>query len=397
MPQDEKPYRVYRGGRTKGKVPAPGGPGRGRRAEAEKPAGGSHFRGPNAKRILKRVAWRRWLPIGFAVLLVLFVIWGITSYIAIGAGVSDANNRLPADARAALSKQSGLLLQHSTTILVLGTDNSDVGGRTGDDHSDSIQLVRTDPSHHRIAYLSIPRDLRVPIPGAGDEKINAAMQIGGPALAIKTVSEFTGIPVDHVIVVNFGEFKDLIDAVGGVTIDVPKPILSNRFDCPYATAERCQAWPGWRFQKGSQHMNGERALIYSRVRENTLDPGENDLTREARQQAVTDAVMSKLISPFTLAKLPFEGKSFVKPLATDLSTWELVQLGWVKFRAGNASALHCRLGGDGDPGGTTDIIPNEDDRSVIAMFDGQSAPQPPPPATDTERFPPGCDVGHVLQ
>jgi LCP family protein required for cell wall assembly len=397
MPEEEKPYRVYRGGRTKGKVPAPSGPGRGRRAEAEKPATGARYRGPNAKRALKRVAWRRWLPIGFAVLLVLFVVWGVFSYLAIGSGVSDANDRLPADARAALAKQSGLLLQHSTTILVLGTDNSNVAGRTGDDHSDSIQLVRTDPSHHRIAYLSIPRDLRVPIPGAGDEKINAAMQIGGPALAIKTVSEFTGIPVDHVIVVNFGDFKDLIDAVGGVTIDVPKPILSNRFDCPYATAQKCQAWPGWRFRKGSQHMNGERALIYSRVRENLLDPSENDLTREARQQAVTDAVMSKLTSPFTLAKLPFDGKSFVKPLATDLSAWQLIQLGWVKFRAGNGSALHCRLGGDGDPGGTTDIIPNEDDRSVIAMFTGQSAPQPPPPATDTERFPPGCDVGHVLQ
>jgi LCP family protein required for cell wall assembly len=397
MPQDEKPYRVYKGGRTKGKVPAPSGPGRGRRAEAEKKAGGAHFRGPNAKRVLKRVAWRRWLPIAVAVLFVLFIVWAVTSYIAIGSGVSEANSRLDADARAALAKQNGLLLQHSTTILVLGTDNSTIGGRTGDDHSDSIQLVRTDPSHHRISYLSIPRDLRVPIPGAGDEKINAAMQIGGPALAIKTVSEFTGIPIDHVIVVNFANFKDLIDALGGVTINVPRPILSNRFDCPYGTAQRCQEWPGWRFRKGSQHMNGERALIYSRVRENLLDPAENDLTREARQQAVTDAVMSELISPVTLAQLPFEGTSLVKPLTTDLSTWQLIQLGWVKFRAGNGSALHCRLGGDADPGGTTDIIPNDDDRNVISMFEGQSAPQPPPPATYTERFPPGCEVGHVLQ
>src|SRR5471032_1987939 len=94
MPQDEKPYRVYRGGRTKGKVPAPTGPGRGRRAEAEKPAAGAHFRGPNARRLLKRVKWRRWLPIGLAVLLALFVAWGIFSYIAIGSGVTAANKRL---------------------------------------------------------------------------------------------------------------------------------------------------------------------------------------------------------------------------------------------------------------------------------------------------------------
>ena len=68
-------------------------------------------------------------------------------------------------------------------------------------------LVRTDPSHHRIAYLSIPRDIVVPIPGAATQKINAAMQIGGPALAIKTIQAFTGIPINHVVVVDFGSSR----------------------------------------------------------------------------------------------------------------------------------------------------------------------------------------------
>src|SRR5437764_609725 len=84
------------------------------------------------------------------------------------------------------------------------------------------------------------------------------------ALAIE---EFTGLDVNHVIVVNFGDFKDLIDALGGVDVNVPKPIRSNRFDCPYPTQARCQKWQGWRFPKGMQHMGGERALIYSRIRE----------------------------------------------------------------------------------------------------------------------------------
>ena len=66
-------------------------------------------------------------------------------------------------------------------------------------------LVRTDPSTNRIAYLSIPRDLRVDIPGHGADKINAAYQIGGAALAIRTVRDFTGIPVNHVALVDFAE------------------------------------------------------------------------------------------------------------------------------------------------------------------------------------------------
>ena len=163
-------------------------------------------------------------------------------------------------------------------------------------------LVRTDPSHHQIAYLSIPRDLLVAVPGVGNTKINAAYQAGGAALAIRTVHDFTGIPIDHALIVDFNSFKDLIDAEGGITVNVPEPILSNRFDCPYSTEARCQQWKGWRFAQGPQHMNGERALIYSRIRENQLNPAENDLTRGARQQAVAQAATAKLTSPSTLAR-----------------------------------------------------------------------------------------------
>ncbi len=217
-------------------------------------------------------------------------------------------------------------------------------------------------------------------------KINAAMQAGGPGLAISTVHAVTGVPVNHVIVVNFSDFKGLIDALGGVTIDVPKPILSNRFDCPFATQTRCLSWPGWRFAKGRQHMDGRRALIYSRVRENQLDPASTDFTRQARQQAVSQAVMAKLTSVGTLLSLPFDGGSLVKPVSTDLSAKQLVELGSVKFRSSFGSALHCRLGGDFGAGGTGQ--PSEDNLPTIAAFLGKSAPQPP-----TSTFGPGCAVG----
>jgi LCP family protein required for cell wall assembly len=394
MAVDDKPYRVYKGGRTKGKVPVPKGPSRARRGN------GADYRGPGARTrggrfaFFRRIRWGFWLPIGFAVLIALVVLWAVASWFSLSSGVADANKRLPKSAKAALAKQNGLLTTHATTILVLGVDSAPIAARLGDRHSDSIMLVRTDPTHHRLAYLSIPRDLRVPVPGIGDAKINAAMQSGGPARAIETVHDYTGIPINHVVVVDFNRFRDLIDALGGITVDVPRPILANKFDCPYASQARCDKWPGWRFAKGPQHMDGRRALVYSRIRENKLDPAENDLTRTTRQQAVTQAVLSKFTSIGTLIRMPFDGASFVKPLATDLSTNQLIELGWVKFRSSSGDSLHCRLGGTSSGG--TDIIPGEDNRNVLSMFLGQSAPQPPPPASQADPFPAGCAVGHEL-
>ena len=101
-------------------------------------------------------------------------------------------------------------------------------------------LIRTDPRKRRLAFLSIPRDLQVEIPGYGVAKINAASQVGGPALALRTVKDLTGLDVNHVAFVDFDRFRELIDAVGGIDVAVPRPIRSNRFDCPYATAARCQ-------------------------------------------------------------------------------------------------------------------------------------------------------------
>jgi polyisoprenyl-teichoic acid--peptidoglycan teichoic acid transferase len=171
---------------------------------------------------------------------------------------------------------------------------------------------------------------------------------------------------------------------------VPRPIWSYPFDCPY-TAARCRTWKGWRFAKGPQHMNGERALIYTRIRKDRLDPGSHDLTRATRQQQVIQAISSKLASFGTFLDLPFIGGDLMKPVATDLSAGDFVQLGWVRFRAGGG--IHCRLGGDGVTVDGQDVLtPNEDDRAVISMFKGESAPQPPPPGTGTLGA--GCEVGN---
>jgi polyisoprenyl-teichoic acid--peptidoglycan teichoic acid transferase len=387
----EKPYKVYRGGRTKGKVPLAGGDKR-ERTPKKQDSFRSDGGGPE-RRVARRPrtswTWRRWVPLTLVVLILALILWGVAGYFSVRSGVSSANARLPEGTTASLKPQNGLLLSNASNILLLGTDHSDNGqaGRSSDRHSDSMMLLRTDPSRHRLIYLSIPRDLRATIPGHGESKINAAMQIGGPPLAVSTVSQFTGLPVNHVVIVDFGAFKTLIDGIGGIDVDVPAPILSNRFDCPYKSQQRCEQWPGWRFRKGVQHMSGQRALIYSRIRENRLNPADSDITRALRQQQVMQQTLSKLASASTFFRLPFSGGDLLSPIATDLSTWQFAQLGWVKFRAG--ATLHCRLGGKDYGDGY--ITGTEENIAVVQMVLGNSAPQPPPPGSGP--YGPGCVTG----
>jgi LCP family protein required for cell wall assembly len=387
MATGEKPYRVYRGGRVKGSVPLE----RRQRAEPMRRRDGREPGKPKIRRPRRRWSWPRRILVTLLALILLFLIWSFAGFMTLRSGVHAANKRLPPSARAALAHDNGSLLNHSSDILLLGTDHMNTDQRVTDFHSDSIIVLRTDPSRHRLAYLSIPRDLRVDIPGHGPDKINAAMQIGGPALAVRTITSYTGLPINHVLIIDFHNFRQLVDAIGGITVNVPEAILSNKFDCPYKTQAQCNRWKGWRFAKGPQHMNGWRAQIYSRIRENQLDPSYSDITRGQHQQQVLHAVIAKLTSFSTFLDAPFSADSYVAPLTTDLSTWDFVQLFWVMKRASASSTLHCRLGGNVNPAGGSDIIPSEDNRAVIGMVTGASAPQPPRPGTGT--YGPGCYVG----
>ena len=389
MTGEEKPYRVYKTGRGKGKLPGFGGGGK-RPPSPDRPAAA-----PRPPRATKSTRRRVLQAVG--ILVCLFVAWlaawTLAGYFSFRDGVDAANARLPKAAKKALTHQGGALFDSPTTILLLGTDHSTAADRATAHRSDSIMLMHTDPGHERISYLSVPRDLYVPIPGHGEDRVNAAYQDGGPVLTIKTLEALTGVKINHIAIVDFNQFKKVIDELGGVTINVPKPILSNKFDCPFPAA-KCASWKGWRFAKGPQHMNGERALVYSRIRENQLDPGENDLTRAARQQQVLQAVSSKLAGLGTYLDLPFIGSDLMRPLATDLSPGDFIQLGWVRFRAGSGGSVHCRLGGDPEYVGSNAVLrSSEDNRGVISEFLGASAPQPPPPGSSA--YQPGCEIGNT--
>jgi LCP family protein required for cell wall assembly len=330
------------------------------------------------------------------VLLVAVIVagWGAFGYFSFRSGVEEANARLPESAANALSPQAGSILSSPSNILVLGVDTGPT--RDGDPgRSDAMMLIRTDPDAHRIAYLSIPRDLRLDdIPGQGPGKINAAYAIGGPALAIRAVEDLIGQPVNHVAIVDFASFPQVVDSLGGVTIGVEADPVEP-LQCPFGSRAECERWDGWRFAAGSQEMNGRRALVYSRIRQNELDPSESDLSRAARQQQVIQAIADEVVSPLGFLRFPFVGADLVTPLATDLTTGELLGLGWLKFRAADDATLRCRLGGEPatvDEGGgeTFYLIGGEENIEVVSMVLGESAPQPAPP---DQPFAAGCRVG----
>jgi LCP family protein required for cell wall assembly len=167
------------------------------------------------------------------------------------------------------------------TILLLGSDRrpddaTDGGAGTGQ-RSDTIILARLNPEKNATALMSLPRDLKVEIPGHGVDKINAAYSIGGPRLTLRTVKRLTGLSINHVINVDFNGFQRAIDAIGCVYTDVDRRYYNDTAEYAYID-----------IPAGYQRMCGEKALQYARFRHEDSDLvrgiRQQDLLRDAKQQ-----------------------------------------------------------------------------------------------------------------
>ncbi len=242
-----------------------------------------------------------------------FGIWFYMGYRSLDAAVARANARISDETLAALTPDEGSIFSNPTTILVLGVDKraNDPG------RSDSIMLMRSNPETKTFSQLSIARDMWVKVPGHGMGKINTGYFWGGPALAVKTVEGFTGIPINHIIVISLNTFPKLIDAIGGVDVEVPETVTSWYSGGKTVT-----------FKKGVQHMDGKQAMIYSRIRK-----VDDDFHRQARQQQVMAALQKKLAAKDNLWHFSNLGQKVMKTISTDLTTWELTQLAWRRVRA----------------------------------------------------------------
>jgi LCP family protein required for cell wall assembly len=382
MARPDKPYRVYKGGRATGGVPTLTR----RPRPAAKPQAGDgrppeQYRGPGPVKRERRFGVGKIVFLAILLTILLLIGWTVAGYLSVRSGVQKANDRLSPAAKGQLAPQDGLMLSTPSMILVIGSDHSTHPTRRGNRLADTIMLIRTDPDHQRMSYLSIPRDLEVDVPGFGHEKINSSLPLGGPSLAIRTVREAFGFDINHVILMDMTAFKDVIDALGGIEVDVRSPAVTKH-ECPYRSADKCRRWGGWRFGRGRQHMDGKRARIYARIRTNLLNPAEGDLNRVGRQQQVLQATLGEMVGFGTFVRLPFVGDKLVSPLTTDLSTAQVFQLGWLRFRASKDRTIYCRLGVSGD---------GDDNAAVVLMFTGRSAIQPPSPVSGA-----GCLRGTPL-
>ena len=200
------------------------------------------------------------------------------------------------------------------SILLLGIDRrADV---TGPARSDSMILLGSQAEGRGAALLSIPRDLWVNIPGIGDQRINTALFFGydsddastGPRLAMRTVQQELRRPVDRFLQLDFATFVRAVDALGGIEVDVPAPIVDIEYPTPDYGVTTI------RFDPGVQKMDGERALTYVRTRHS-----DGDFGRSARQLQVLQALAAKAVQPETWPRLPELYRVLRDGVVTDLS------------------------------------------------------------------------------
>ncbi len=196
-------------------------------------------------------------------------------------------------------------------VLMMGVDErSDETSR----RTDTMILANINNEENRVALLSIPRDTKVNLSGYGVNKINAANIYGGPELAMEKVSELTGVPVDYYVTTNFNGFKGIVDALGGVTVDVEK-------DMDYSERAYGGAY-NIHLKKGVQELNGTQALMYARFRHDEL----GDITRTQRQLKLLTAIGDEAMKPSSITKLHKLVPQIYKNVDTNLGLSELIAL-----------------------------------------------------------------------
>jgi LCP family protein required for cell wall assembly len=364
-PPDYKVYRSRRGFlsrlrsadlsglRERAKLP-------GKRPDRDrKPGERRRFRAPRTR--LRRVL--KW--VGFAALG-----WILLSFLAFAVSAQLQSFKLSGEAKETLHGNPFLLVDPQT-ILVLGTDarppdTKEPGAAPseecfeqqahgdaphepcfeGEFRADTLMLIRAGGGTFR--KLSIPRDAYAEIPGAAPQKINAAFAFGGAALQIRTIEQFLDIPIDHVAIVDFTGFEDLIDAVGGIEVDLPQKLCADIS----GGAGGGQGGVTLRLGKGETTLDGEKALAYSRIRHVSECPGPgksvyslggyDDLDRERAQQEVINGIKGRLTdplrAPYNFIKGPIIGWNAPKAFVSDMGFFTMPQLVLAAAIGGSAPA-----------------------------------------------------------
>jgi LCP family protein required for cell wall assembly len=311
---------------------------------------------------------RPWLKLVLKWLGIAALGWILLSFLAFAVSAQLQSFKLSGEAKDALHGDP-LLLPSAQTILVLGTDarppgTDDGAGASeecfeqqshgdsprdpcsqGEFRADTLMLIRAGGGAFR--KLSIPRDSYAEIPGQAPQEINGAFAYGGAALQIKTIEQFLDIEIDHVAIVDFTGFEDLIDAVGGIEVDLPHKLCADIS----GGSGGGQGGITLRLKKGENTLDGEKALAYSRIRKPSECPGPgksaysfgyDDLDRERAQQAVINGIKGRLTDPlrvpYNFVKGPIIGWDAPKAFVSDMGFLTMPQLVLAAGIGGSAPA-----------------------------------------------------------
>jgi LCP family protein required for cell wall assembly len=294
--------------------------------------------------------------------------WILLSFLAFAVSAQLQSFKLSGEAKSTL-QGNPLLLPSAQTILILGTDarppgTDDGAGASeecfeqqsngdaphdpcsqGEFRADTLMLIRAGGGAFR--KLSIPRDSYTEIPGQAPQKINHAYAYGGAALQIETIEQFLDIPIDHVAIVDFTGFEELIDAVGGIEVNLPAKLCADIS----GGAGGGQGGITLRLKKGENTLDGEKALAYSRIRKPSECPGPgisafslgyDDIDRERAQQAVINGIKGRLTDPlrvpYNFVKGPIIGWNAPKAFVSDMGFLTMPQLVLAAGIGGSAPA-----------------------------------------------------------
>jgi LCP family protein required for cell wall assembly len=361
-----------------------------KRPDSERPEQPEHQRRWNGKRVLK---W-----VGIAALG-----WILLSFLAFAVSAQLQSFKLSGEARDALHGNP-LLLPSAQTILVIGTDarppdsNEPTGAPSeecfeqqahgdaphgecsvGQFRADTLMLIRAGGGAFR--KLSIPRDSYAEIPGQSPTKINAAYAFGGAAAQIKAVEGFLDLEIDHVAIVDFTGFEDLIDAVGGVEVSLEHKLCADIS----GGAGGGQGGVTLRLSKGENTLSGEKALAYARVRKPVECPGPgrsyysigyDDYDREEAQQEVINGIKGRLTDPLRLpynfVKGPIIGWDAPKAFVSDMGLLTMPQLVLAAAIGGSGPTdVLCSKGECGEGPETSIEVPESvRQRAVDRLIDG---------------------------
>lgn len=210
---------------------------------------------------------------------------------------------------------SGLSLKDRFTVLLVGMDNRPNEKFTG--NTDSLIVASIDQKNKKMILLSVPRDTQVLLPGKGKEKVNALARLGkGISSTQEYIQELIGNPIDGYVMTNFQGFKNIVDSLGGITINVEKNMYFDTGDSKDRYIN---------LKKGNQRLNGTQALQYARFRNDELA----DISRTSRQQEVLKAIVSEATEARNLPKIPFLIPKIYQSIETDLNMSQLWSLAMV--------------------------------------------------------------------